>query len=67
MDIKLQFWYTSLLNQIGFIDQVMHILLQIFYEKIGPNNAFDIWWSVSLIENIGECDYNFCEDSLKLE
>ena len=55
MDIKLQFWYTSLLNQIGFIDQVMNILLQIFYEKIGPNNAFDIWWSVSLIENIGEC------------
>ena len=57
MDIKLQFWYTSLLNQIGFIDQVMNIFLQIFYEKIGPNNAFKIWWSVFLLENIGECKY----------
>ena len=56
MDIKLQFWYTSLLNQIGFIDQVMNILLQIFYEKIGPNNAFELWWSVFLFENLGKSE-----------
>ena len=57
MDIKLQCWYTLLLNHLNPIDQVMNIFLQTFYEKIGPNNAFKIWWSVFLLENIGECKY----------
>ena len=57
MDIKLQFFYTLLLNQTNVIDQVMNIFLQIFYEKIGPNDAFSLWWSVFLFENIGQCRY----------
>ena len=55
MDIKLQFWYTLFLNQLIPIDQVMNIIQQIFYENIGPKNAFDIWWSVLLFENLGKC------------
>ena len=40
MDIKLQFWYTLLLNTLLPIDQVMNIFIHEFYEKIGPNYAF---------------------------
>ena len=50
MDIKLQFCYTLLLNQTIVLINVTSIFLQIFYEKIGPNNAFELWWSVFLFE-----------------
>ena len=53
MDIKLQFWYTLLLNNLIVIDQVMNIFIQLFYENIGPKNAFEIWWSIFLFENLG--------------
>ena len=56
MDIKLQCWYTLLLNQLNPIDQVMNIFLQTFYERIGPNNAFELWWSVFLFENLGKSE-----------
>ena len=59
MDIKLQFWYTLFLNQIMPIDQVINIIQQIFYENIGPKNAFDIWLSVCLFENLGKCIYMY--------
>ena len=55
MDIKLQFCYTLLLNQTIVLINVTSIFLQIFYEKIGPNNAFELWWSVFLFEKIGQC------------
>ena len=54
MDIKLQFCYTLLLNQTIVLINVTSIFLQIFYEKIGPNNAFELWWSVFLFEKIGQ-------------
>ena len=53
MDMKLQFWYTILLNNLIVIDQVMNIFIQLFYENIGPKNAFEIWWSMFLFENLG--------------
>ena len=56
MDIKLQFWYTLLLNALLPIDQVMNIFIHEFYEKIGPNNAFELWWSVFLFENLGKSE-----------
>ena len=59
MDIKLQFCYTLLLNQTIVLINVTSIFLQIFYEKIGPNDAFLLWWSVFLFDNIGQCRYNF--------
>ena len=65
MDIKLQFWYTLFLNQLIPIDQVMNIIQQIFYENIGPKNAFDIWWSVLLIKNLGKCKETYREAFIK--
>ena len=55
MDIKLQFCYTLLLNQTIVLNAGMNIFLQIFYEQIGPDNAFELWWSVFLFEKIGQC------------
>ena len=54
MDIKLQFWYTILLNNLVCIDAVIFIFIQLFYENIGIKNAFEIWWSMYLFENLGK-------------
>ena len=54
MDMKLQFCYTILLNNLIVIDQVMNIFIQLFYENIGLKNAFEIWWSMYLFENLGK-------------
>ena len=54
MDIKLQFWYTILLNNLVCIDAVIFIFIQLFYENIGPKNAFEIWWYMYLFENLGK-------------
>ena len=32
----------------------MNIYLQKFYPSIGPYEAFDLWWSVFVIENLGK-------------
>ena len=59
MGFKLQFWYTLLLNHTNCFDQFMNLFLQLFYEKIGPNNAFQLWWSVFVFENIGNIFVSF--------
>ena len=56
IDIKLHFLYTFLLNNINIGDQFMNLYIQIFYPTIGPIEAFDLWWSVFVFENLG--DYN---------
>ena len=35
-------------------DQFMNLYLQKFYPSIGPIEAFDLWWSVFVFENIGK-------------
>ena len=54
MDIKLQFWYTFILNHTNYLDQVLNLFLELYYEKIGPTIAFDAWWSYFLVEKLGK-------------
>ena len=35
-------------------DQVVNIMIQIFYKQLGPEDAFNIWWTKIFIENIGK-------------
>ena len=32
----------------------MNLYLQKFYPSIGPHEAFDLWWSVFVFENLGK-------------
>ena len=57
IDIKLNFWYTCLLNHMMIGDQFMNLYIQVFYPTIGPVKAFYFWWSVFVFENLG--DYKF--------
>ena len=31
----------------------MNLYIQIYYPSIGPIEAFDLWWSVFVFENLG--------------
>ena len=53
-DIKFHFWYTFLLNHCNTGDQFMNVYLQKFYPSIGPNEAFDLWWSVFVLKYLGK-------------
>ena len=37
-----------------FADQITNIIIQIFYNELGSENAFNIWWTKIFIENIGK-------------
>ena len=54
VDLRLHYVYGMSLALVTFlVDQLKHILLELFYPWIGPELAFHIWTSVFLLENIG--------------
>ena len=54
VDLRLHYVYGMSLALMTFIvDQLKHILLELFYPWIGPELAFHIWTFVFLLENIG--------------
>ena len=54
VDLGLHYVYGMSLALMTFIvDQLKHILLELFYPWIGPELAFHIWTFVFLLENIG--------------
>ena len=56
VDLRLHYVYGMSLALVTFlVDQLKHILLELFYPWIGPELAFHIWTFVFLLENIGRC------------
>ena len=54
VDLGLHYVYGMSLALMTFlVDQIKHILLELFYPWIGPELAFHIWTFVFLLENIG--------------
>ena len=57
MDIKLEFFFCNLVIWNGALDQGKNALLRIYYEQLGLENVFNIWWIVFWFENIGKIMY----------
>ena len=38
-------------------DQFINLYIQIYYPSIGPAQAFDMWWSVHVFQNLGEKEF----------
>ena len=54
LDLKLHYGYAvALIVGAVLVDQGKHILLEIFYWRLGPDAAFHIWLLVFLLENLG--------------
>ena len=59
LDLKLHYCYAvALIVGTVLVDQGKHILLEIFYWRLGPDAAFHIWILVFLLENLGR--YSIC-------
>ena len=57
MDIKLEFFFCNLVIWNAALDQGKNALLRIYYEQLGLENVFNIWWIVFWFENIGKIMY----------
>ena len=55
MDIKLNYVFALILSQVFVYDQTKNVFLGLFYESLGPQKAFQIWWFGFLVENLGYC------------
>ena len=54
MDIQLQTIYAHVLFTYAWpIDQLKHILIDVFYKWNGPDVTFNIWMLGFLIESLG--------------
>ena len=54
LDLQLHYGYAvALIVGTVLVDQGKHILLEIFYWRLGPDTAFYIWILVFLLENLG--------------
>ena len=62
IDIKIHFVYTFLLNNLMIGDKFMNFYIQMYYPSIGPHEAFDLWWTVLVFENIGKKDLLYAVD-----
>ena len=54
IDIKLQFLFCNICILNAILDQVKNALLHIYYEQLGLDYVFNIWWVVFWFENIGK-------------
>ena len=54
MDIKLQFLFCNIFILNALLDQGKNAILQIYYEQLGLDYVFNIWWIVFWFENIGK-------------
>ena len=54
MDIKIQFIYPNFVIYRVFIDQGLNVFFQLYYNDLGSENIFKIWWTSFFLENIGK-------------
>ena len=54
MDLKQHFIFCNLFIYRLFLDQGLNKFIQTYYKELGPENAFDIWWTFFYIEHVGE-------------
>ena len=66
IDIKFHFLYTCLLNHLNIGDQFMNLYIVMIYPTISPFEAFDLWWSVFVFENLGDYNFSRYQNKLKL-
>ena len=60
MDIKLQSLLVSLMIIEVIFDQIRNALLQSYYDQLGPENVFLLWWLGFYLENIGtDTDFHY--------
>ena len=53
IDMMLQFIICNLFILRLFLDQGLNIFIQSYYDEIGKENAFNIWWLGFYLEDIG--------------
>ena len=41
------------------LDQIKHVLLEAYYDQIGPNIAFQLWIFVFIFENLGMINWYY--------
>ena len=54
VDMMLQFIICNLFILRLFLDQGLNIFIQTYYNEIGKENAFNIWWLGFYLEDIGK-------------
>ena len=54
----LQFIICNLFILRLFLDQGLNIFIQSYYNEIGKENAFNIWWLGFYLEDIGTTPHN---------
>ena len=54
MDLKLQSLFVNLMIIEVILDQVKNILIQKYYEQLGLENVFFLWWLSFYFENFGK-------------
>ena len=57
IDIKIQFIYPNFVIYRVFIGQGLNVFFQLYYNELGPENIFNIWWTSFFLENIGKILY----------
>ena len=58
MDIKLNYVFALILSQVFVYDQTKNVFIGIFYESLGPEKAFKIWWLGFLMDNfLSQCKF----------
>ena len=53
MNIQLQYAFGNIHAAIVLLDQLKNTILQLFYDYFGQQLVFQLWWSMFVIENIG--------------
>ena len=49
MDINMNMLFIILIDLNGAANQIVNILVEVFYNKISPDTAFKIWWTFHLL------------------
>ena len=64
IDIKIQFIYPNFVIYRVFIGQGLNVLFQLYYNELGSENIFNIWWTSFFLENIGKTLYKSVQLSI---
>ena len=64
IDIKIQFIYPNFVIYRVFIGQGLNVFFQLYYNELGPENIFNIWWTSFFLENIGKILYKSVQLSI---
>ena len=54
IDIQVQFIYINFFLYKEFLHQAFNIAFQIYYDELGIENIFEIWWLSNIFENFGK-------------